>query len=59
MKEYIDHTQFNVESRCYKPKLPEVNPQWMLVNIHFKRTFDRILPLKEIRAMQKTYKWSG
>lgn len=48
---YVDHTQFDPESKYYDPKSSEDKPRWMMVDIHFKQRFTQILPLKEIKIM--------
>jgi len=48
---YVDHTQFDPESKYYDPKSPEDNPRWIMVDIHFKQKFATILLLKDIKAM--------
>ena len=46
---YVDHTQFDPESKYYDPKSTEDKPRWIMVDIHFKQKFDKILPLKDIK----------
>ena len=46
---YVDHTQFEPESKYYDPKSTEDKPRWIMVDIHFKQKFDKILPLKDIK----------
>jgi predicted RNA-binding protein with PUA-like domain len=48
---YVDHTQFDPDSQYYDPKSPEEKPRWMMVDIHFKQKFKKILPLKDINKM--------
>jgi predicted RNA-binding protein with PUA-like domain len=48
---YVDHTQFDPESKYYDPKSTKDKPKWMMVDIHFKRKFVKTLLLKEIKTM--------
>ncbi|MFT4940585.1 MAG: putative RNA-binding protein with PUA-like domain [Paraglaciecola sp.] len=48
---YPDHTQFDPESRYYDPKSTPENPRWFMVNVQFVEKFNRVLSLKEIKAM--------
>ncbi|GAB3039016.1 EVE domain-containing protein [Bowmanella dokdonensis] len=51
MKEgYVDHTQFDPDSKYYDPKSDPDKPRWYMVDIRFKRKFDHILSLQEIKA---------
>lgn len=48
---YVDHTQFDPESKYFDPKSPKDKPRWIMVDIQFKQKFPKILPLKEIKSM--------
>ena len=48
---YVDHTQFDPESKYYDPKSAEDKPRWIMVDIQFKQKFKQALPLKEIKQM--------
>jgi len=48
---YVDHTQFDTESKYYDPKSAEDKPRWIMVDIQFKQKFKQVLPLKEIKQM--------
>ncbi|WP_293748562.1 EVE domain-containing protein [uncultured Paraglaciecola sp.] len=48
---YVDHTQFDPESKYFDPKSPKDKPRWMMVDIQFKQKFSKILPLKTIKNM--------
>jgi predicted RNA-binding protein with PUA-like domain len=48
---YVDHTQFDPESKYYDPKSQQDNPRWMMVDIHFKQKFSKILSLSKIKEM--------
>ncbi|MFT5676315.1 MAG: putative RNA-binding protein with PUA-like domain [Paraglaciecola sp.] len=48
---YVDHTQFNPETKYHDPKSDPANPRWYMVDIKFKQKFDNLLSLKEIKTM--------
>jgi len=48
---YVDHTQFDPESKYFDPKSPVDKPRWMMVDVQFKQQFSKILPLKAIKNM--------
>jgi predicted RNA-binding protein with PUA-like domain len=48
---YVDHTQFNPETKYHDPKSDPANPRWYMVDIKLKQKFDNLLSLKEIKAM--------
>ncbi|MBL4631884.1 MAG: EVE domain-containing protein [Paraglaciecola sp.] len=48
---YVDHTQFDPESKYYDPKSPIDKPRWVMVDIQFKQKFAQLLSLKEIKNM--------
>jgi predicted RNA-binding protein with PUA-like domain len=48
---YVDHTQFDPESKYYDPKSSEDKPRWIMVDIYFKQKFSQMLSLKEIKNM--------
>ena len=48
---YVDHTQFDPESKYYDPKSAEDKPRWIMVDIQFKQKFKQVLPLKKIKQM--------
>ena len=48
---YVDHTQFDPESKYYDPKSLEEMPRWIMVDIQFKQKFAQTLSLKEIKRM--------
>ncbi len=48
---YVDHTQFNPETKYHDPKSDPAKPRWYMVDIKLKQKFDNLLSLKEIKAM--------
>ncbi len=48
---YVDHTQFDPESKYYDPKSAPEKPRWYMVDVKLVRKFDRILSLKSIKFM--------
>ena len=48
---YVDHTQFNPETKYHDPKSDPANPRWYMVDIQLKQKFDNLLSLKKIKAM--------
>lgn len=47
---YVDHTQFDPESRYFDPKSSLEKPRWYMVDIKLTRKFKRLIPLSEIKA---------
>jgi predicted RNA-binding protein with PUA-like domain len=50
---YVDHTQFEPESKYYDSKSMKDKPKWIMVDIQFKQKFTQMLPLKQIKNMVK------
>ena len=48
---YVDHTQFNPETKYHDPKSDPAKPRWYMVDIKLKQKFDNLLSLKEIKAI--------
>ncbi|WP_369855378.1 EVE domain-containing protein [Candidatus Thalassolituus haligoni] len=48
---YVDHSQFDPQSKYYDPKATLEKPRWYRVDVKLKQTFPRVLPLKTIKAM--------
>lgn len=48
---YVDHTQFNPESKYHDPKSDPEDPRWYMVDIKLQQKFADLLSLKEIKAM--------
>lgn len=49
-KPYPDATQFDAKSPYYDPKASKENPRWILVDVKFKKRFEKIVSLAELRA---------
>lgn len=47
---YVDHTQFDPESKYHDPKSSPENPRWFMVDIKLQKKYPEILSLKEIKA---------
>lgn len=47
---YPDPTQFDPRAKHYDPKSKEAEPRWLLRDVAFDRKFDRVIPLKELKA---------
>lgn len=48
---YPDPTQFDPTSDYYDPKSPRENPRWILRDVEFRRKFNRIVSLAELRTI--------
>ena len=48
-KGYPDHTQFDPDEKHFDPKSPADNPRWMMVDVKFRKKFDRPIPLSELK----------
>lgn len=48
---YVDHTQFDPESKYYDPKASPDNPRWVMVDVKLVQKFRRVLPLAVIKSM--------
>jgi predicted RNA-binding protein with PUA-like domain len=46
---YPDPTQFDTKDHHYDPKSKKENPQWVCVDVGFKRKFKRIMTLSELK----------
>jgi predicted RNA-binding protein with PUA-like domain len=47
---YPDPTQFDPRSNHFDPKSKEDEPRWLLRDVAFERKFNRVIPLKELKA---------
>lgn len=47
---YPDPTQFDRKSDYYDAASPRDNPRWWLVDVAYRRTFKRVVPLDELKA---------
>ncbi len=48
---YPDPTQFDPSSQYFDPKSTTENPRWLVRDVLFKRKFDRIVSLSEMRQI--------
>ena len=46
---YPDFTAFDPESHYYDPKSSVDNPRWLMVDVKFKKKFNRMISLNELR----------
>lgn len=45
-----DKTQFDKKSKYYYPRATKENPVWMLVDIGYVKTFERLVSIEEMRS---------
>ena len=50
---YPDYTALDPESKYYDPKASEENPRWVMVDVKFKRKFDKVLSLDYLRTVDE------
>ena len=48
---YPDHTAWDKKHRYYDPKTDRENPRWFMVDIRRRRSFLRVVTLKEMKAI--------
>lgn len=48
---YVDHTQFDPQCKYHDSKSDQDNPRWYMVDVKLKTRFNKVLPLKSIKAM--------
>jgi predicted RNA-binding protein with PUA-like domain len=48
---YVDHTQFDPQSKYHDPKSDPLHPRWYMVDIKLKQKFPKLLALKDIKSM--------
>lgn len=46
---YPDHTAFDPKSKYFDPKSDPETPRWFMVDVKWKKSFKRIISLKEIK----------
>ena len=46
---YPDHTAFDAGDKHYDPGSDPQNPRWYMVDIRYRRTLERLIPLRELR----------
>ena len=47
---YPDFTQFDENSNYYDPKSTQENPRWILVDVKFKKKFNDVISLHELKT---------
>jgi len=47
---YPDHTAWDPESHYFDPKSSPENPRWVMVDVTFKKKFNKMVPLADIKA---------
>lgn len=50
---YPDPTQFDPDSKYHDPKSTEENPRWVVVDVGYVATFDRMVTLAELKVDPK------
>lgn len=50
---YPDFTSFNPESPYYDPRSTKEAPRWFMVDVHFLKKFDEIIPLSLLKNQAK------
>ena len=50
-KPYPDPTQFDPQSDYFDPKSPLENPRWILRDVAFRKKFQRVIALSELREV--------
>lgn len=47
---YPDHTQFDPTQDHFDPKSEPDNPRWVMVDVEFRKRFDEVIPLSELKG---------
>lgn len=47
---YPDHTSWDPESHYFDPKSSPDNPRWVMVDVQFRKKFNTVVPLPDIKA---------
>ena len=50
---YPDHTARDPKSEYFDPKATEDNPRWFMVDVKWKSTFPKLIPLEALRRNRK------
>lgn len=50
---YPDYTALDPESKYHDPKASEENPRWVMVDVKFKRKFEKVLSLEFLRTVDE------
>ena len=50
---YVDHTAFDKKAKYYDPKSKIEAPGWLMVDVEFKKKFNKIVSLKELKSFNE------
>jgi predicted RNA-binding protein with PUA-like domain len=50
---YVDHTAFDKKAKYYDPKSKIEAPRWLMVDVEFKKKFNKIVSLKELKSFNE------
>ena len=50
---YVDHTAFDEKAKYYDPKSIKDAPRWLMVDVKFKKKFNKIVSLKELKSYKE------
>ena len=50
---YVDHTAFDKKAKYYDPKSKIEAPRWLMVDVEFKKKFNKIGSLKELKSFNE------
>ena len=50
---YVDHTAFDKKAKYYDPKSKIEAPRWLMVDVEFKKIFNKIVSLKELKSFNE------
>jgi len=50
---YVDHTAFDKKAKYYDPRSKIEAPRWLMVDVEFKKKFNKIVSLKELKSFNE------
>ena len=50
---YVDHTAFDKNAKYYDSKSKKDTPRWLMVDVKFKKKFNKIVSLKELKSFNE------
>ena len=50
---YVDHTAFDKKAKYYDPGSKIEAPRWLMVDVEFKKKFNKIVSLKELKSFNE------
>ena len=50
---YVDHTAFDKNEKYYDSKSKKDTPRWFMVDVKFKKKFNKIVSLKELKSFKE------